>query len=78
MVQLRFNEDDYSETENEAFDVVVRQVEPRKDLDSEIVLRLIPVNYTYVNESGFYTGEEIPFNPNVPNRAVGKYYDNEN
>ena len=73
MVNLGFNEDDYAETEaNGAFNVVVRQLQPRKTLDSDIVLRLIPVNYTYANNSGFYTGNEIPFNEDVPNRAVGK------
>ena len=73
MVTLGFNEDDYSETEaNGVFNVVVRQLQPRKTLDSDIVLRLIPVNYTYANNSGIYTGDEIPFDKDVPNRAVGK------
>ena len=73
MVTLGFNEDDYDEIEaNGAFNVVVRQLEPRKTLESDIVLRLIPVNYTYANNNGFYTGDEIPFDEDVPNRAVGK------
>ena len=73
VVTLGFNQDEYFETEaNEAFDVVVRQLEPRKVLDSDIVLRLIPMDYTFAINNGFYTGEKIPFNPIVPNRAVGK------
>ena len=73
MVNLGFNEDDYAETEaNGVFNVVVRQLQPRKILDSDIVLRLIPVNYTYANNRGFYTGDEIPLDKVVPNRAVGK------
>ena len=75
MVTLGFNQDEYFETEaNEAFDVVVRQLEPRKVLDSDIVLRLIPMDYTFAINNGIYTGASIPFNPTVPNRAVGKYY----
>ena len=73
MVNLGFNEDDYAKTEGHgAFNVVVRQLPPRKTLDSDIVLRLIPVNYTYANNSGFYTGDQIPVDEDVPNRAVGK------
>ena len=73
MVTLGFNEDEYIETEaNETFDVVVRQLEPRKVLDSDIVLRLIPMDYTFAINNGIFTGASIPFNPNVPNRAVGK------
>ena len=73
MVTLGFNEDDYFETEaNGVFNIVVRQLQPRKTLDSDIVLSLIPVNYTYANNSGIYTGEQIPFDEDVPNRAVGK------
>ena len=73
MVNLGFNEGNYSETEGHgSFNVVVRQLEPRKTLDSDIVLRLIPVNYTYASNSGFYTGDEIPLDKDVPNRAVGK------
>ena len=73
MVTLGFNEDDYSKTEGHgAFNIVVRQLQPTKTLDSDIVLRLIPVNYTYANDIGIYTGNEIPFDKDVPNRAVGK------
>ena len=73
VVNLALSEDQYSKAEGYgSFTVVVRQLEPRKTLDSDIVLRLIPVNYTYANNSGFYTCDEIPFDEDVPNRAVGK------
>ena len=73
VVHLGFDDDDYSKTEGYGpFDVVVRHFEPRKTLDSDIVLRLVPMNYTYANKTGIYTGDEIPFNAHVPNRAVGK------
>ena len=73
VVNLGFDDDDYSKTEGYGpFDIVVRQFEPKKTLDSDIVLRLIPVNYTHANKTGIYTGDEIPFDPNGPNRAVGK------
>ena len=73
VVTLGFNEDDYAETEAKgAFNVVVRQLEPRKTLDSDIILHLIPVYYTYANNSGIYTVDQIPFDEDVPNRAVGK------
>ena len=70
---MGFNEDEYSKTEGYgSFNVVIRQLGPKKTLDSDIVLRLIPVNYTYASNSGFYTGDQIPFDEDVPNRAVGK------
>ena len=73
MVTLGFNEDDYAETKAKgAFNVVVRQLEPRKTLDPDIILHLIPVYYTYANNSGIYTVDQIPFDEDVPNRAVGK------
>ena len=73
MVNLAFNEDDYSTTEGDGpLRLKVRQLNPIKTFDSNITLQLIPVDYNYVITNGICSPGDFTYNPDTPNRAIGK------
>ena len=70
MVSLEFAEMNYSKLEGQGrIEVVVKQMFPVKDLESPIILKLIPVDFNKIpSEISF------PYNRDVPNRAKSKEY----